>query len=504
MTVMLWRRDELIARYEFEAADTDQFALNDYLENSKEIPASIILDVLEEEVMLTTIPHVAPHERKFLIERKLARLKRSSSFSTSSIIGRDDSPRKDDRLLISSLTSDDALLKWLDIFNQHEVMIRGVYSLPLIASQVLKVLKLEKGLVLLVSRQSRDFIRQSIYKDGKIFYSRNIPSSQNLDLKTFSEDIKKTKKYLENQKLLVSGGAINVLVLASDNFFAQLKGVDELLPEMQFSFAKYNDLKRALGFISSYEVNGREIFASLLLNARVNNHYARKSDLQIYRKKQINSWLSISSIAVSVLLVMASFKLYLDTEIIKSRIIGLDSQLSELISENNRLSKDLSRLSVKPASMRLFVENINELKRASSGGVDKVMIKISGVFAAYPNIELKEIKWAINEADLKQSKGINKTNRRGQTSSVSAKSRQAVVILASVVTNKADKQALKAMVSNFIHAMEKLDAVDDVRLTKAVLNDNPSNGISGVISDKANDPADFSFVLTMKDESLAG
>lgn len=503
MTAMLWQRDELIAKYEFDARDTDQSALDHYLENSKDITASVILDVLEEEIMLTAIPHVAAHERKFLIERKMARINRSSLFSTASIIGRDDGIRKDDRLLVSSLTSDKTLLKWLDKFNQHNLLLKGIYSLPLIADQVLKTLQVEKGLILMVSRQSRDFIRQSIYKDGKLFYSRNIPSSQKFDLEVFVEDLKKTKKYLENQKLLSSNEAINVLVLSSDNFFTQLRGLDDLLPDMDFSYVKYDELKKSLGIGSAFDIRAREIFAALLLSVRVKNHYGRKSDLQRYRQQQKNNWLTLSTIAASVLLVMVSAKLYIDTQVINKKIIGLGSQVTELRKENDKLQSDLSRLPVKAASMRLFIENVADIKRQSAKGIDTVMIRISQVFDAYPAIEVKEIKWNISSDDLKKQIKNNKRNRNNRSTTGKENNQQAVNVTAHILTDGLSKQKIKASVEGFMASLKKIKAVDKLIPQKQAVNGSSNRVISGVLSDMKTPVSEFSFTIVMEDDSLA-
>ncbi|MDH5426327.1 MAG: hypothetical protein OEY29_15165 [Gammaproteobacteria bacterium] len=504
MTAMLWQGKQLIAKYEFEDTETNLDDLTDYLENSKNIPASIILDILEEEVVLTTIPHVAVHERKFLIERKLARLNRSSSFFTANIIGRDDGKRRDDRLLVSSLTSDKTLLKWLDIINERKVLVKGIYSLPLIADNVLKVLKIKKGLTLMVSRQSRDFIRQSIYKDGKLFYSRNIPSSQLFDINIFTQDLKKTRKYLENQKLLSTGDSINVLVLASNKFFNQLEGVDELLQDMNFSYARYDDLKKSLAISSVYNISGREIFSSLLLGALVKNHYGRKSDLQHYNNKRKNTWLNVSSIAAAVVLVMVSLKLYIDAEVISQRTVGVQEQVAGLKSENDKLEKNLSNLPATARAMKLFVNNVTDIKQISANGIDKAMIRLSQVFNAYPGIDVKEMKWDISADDAKKSRKTRSRNQTADNMAASTKNRQLVNIVAVIDTKMMSRQQIKATVDGFVASIKKIKAVAFLKITKAPLNTDSNSTLSGVISDSNKQLSEFSFSILMENESHAG
>ncbi|MCK5334661.1 MAG: hypothetical protein KAQ67_00790, partial [Gammaproteobacteria bacterium] len=271
MTALLWQGPHLISKYEFEENEISELAK--YLDDSKNVVASIIVDALEEEISLTTIPHVNLNERRFLIDRTLTRLHRGAEFTSAGIIGRDDSKRRDDRLLVSGLTSSRVLTKWLDVLNQHEIVIKGIYSLPLITGNILKVLKIKKGLTLLVSRQSSNYIRQSIFKDGELFYSRNIPSSQDLNIESFSTDLQKTRKYLENQKLLSTDDRVDVLVLVSERFYQQLKGLDELLPDMDIAYVQHASLQKTLAIKSEFNIAGREIFSSLLLGSMTKNHY---------------------------------------------------------------------------------------------------------------------------------------------------------------------------------------------------------------------------------------
>lgn len=500
MTVMLWQGNHLIAKYEFEDNEVEKLA--QYLKSSKDIVTSVVVDVLEEEISLTTIPHVAVHERKFLIDRTLTRLHRGAEFSTANIIGREKEGRRDDRLLISGVTSNHVLLKWLDIFNKYDLFVKGIYSLPLIAGNVLNVLKIKNGLTLLVSRQSKSFIRQSIFKDGELFYSRNIPSPENLDIEVFSVDLQKTRKYLENQKLLSADDSVDVLVLASDQFYEQLTGLDALLPDMNISYVKHESMKKKLGIKSEFTISGREIFSSLLLGAMTKNHYGRSIDLERYKKKIRDRWVNYSSVVAALVLIVVTSVFYIDIEVLDHKVDGIEEQLRILKEHNDRLESDLSKLPAKARKMKLFVDNITDVKRASEEGIKRSLVSISRVFNAYENISLHSLSWNISESEYQlKSKKTSRSNKRRSVSSVSKG--HVIEIEAMVDLSTLSNQSALRVVDGFISSLQHLKSVKSVTIAKQAIRASSKDNMKGTLSDKKEKQTELSLILFMEDESDA-
>ena len=496
MTAMLWQGSRLISKYEFD--DSEMPKLAEYLENSKNIVASIIVDVLEEEISLTTIPHVSAHERKFLIERTLTRLHRGVEFSTANIIGREKSKRRDDRLLVSGMTSSNVLMKWLDVFNKHDLFIKGIYSLPLIAGSVLDVLKLKKGLTLLVSRQSKNFIRQSIFKDGKLFYSRNIPSSQNLEIEIFSVDLQKTRKYLENQKFLSTDDRVDVLVLASDRFYKQLTGLDELLPDMDISYVKHGSLQKTLGIKSDSTISGREIFSSLLLGSFTKNHYGRADDLVRYKNKIRDRVINYSSVLVAIALIIMTSVFYIDIEVLDHKVEGVHEQLSILKEHNNRLENNLEKLPAKAKQMKLFVNNVSDVKSANQKNIKQSLVAISQIFNAYENISLVSLDWSLNEVEYKSNNKNSSRSQRGRVVANSIKAGHVVAIEAKVDLSKLSNQNASRIVDGFVASLKKLEAVSSVTINKQAIKASSKDNMRGTLSNIKDKQTDLSLILYME------
>lgn len=509
MTAMLWQGNHLVSRYEFEEDQLTE--LSQYLENSKDIIASVVIDVLEEEITLTTIPHVSARERKFLIDRALTRLHRGSDFSTANIVGRENSRRRDDRLLVSGMTSSRPLLKWLDVFNKHNIQIKGVYSLPLISGNVLKVLKIKKGLTLLVSRQSQNFIRQSIFKDGKLIYSRNIPSSQNLNIKMFSTDLQKTKKYLENQKLVSASDRVDVLVLVSDRFFTQLTGLDELLPDMDISYVKHDSMRNTLGIKSDFNIAGQEVFSSLLLDSMTKNHYGREDDLKLYKKNVRDNWINYLSVMSAVILIFITSVFYIDMNVIEQKVEGVEEQLNILRAHNNRLEKSLDQLPAKAEQMKLFVNNVSDINQTAKTGIDRSLVVISQVFSSYDNISLQSLSWSVNEAvfnSKRKNKSVNKRKNRSvntkKSAGTSGNASHVIELTASVNLSALTNQKAAHIVDGFIAAIKNVKSVSLVEVTKHAIKAGSNDTMNGVLSGKGNDKSEISLTLFIGDVKNEG
>jgi len=496
MTAMIWQGSHLISKYEFLERESAEVA--EYLEKSKDIISSIIVDVLEEEITLTTIPHVRPNERKFLIDRVLTRLHRGAEFSTAKVVGREKNKRRDDRLLVSGMTSNQPLISWLDLFNKHDVFIKGVYSLPLLTGNILKVLKVKRGLTLLVSRQSKKFIRQSIFKDGRLFYSRNIPASQNLDVNAFASDLQKTKKYLENQKLLMTEDSVNVLILSSGRFYSQLSGLDELLPDMDIAYVRHDDLRKTLGIKSEFNIAGQEIFSRLLLGSMAENHYGRVVDLSKYKKKVRESWINYMSVSAAFSLVLLTAKFYIDIDVLDYKVEGIEEQIKVLKKHNDRLEDNLSKLPAKAKQMKVFVDNVSDVQQLSMHGMETSVAAISQVFSAYKSVSLLDLKWSVNPTEHASGSNNKSGSNRRKVSKV-IDGGHVLEIRVALDFSELSNQNASRVVDSFLSSLKNLKSVKTAVVTQKAIRASSADNMRGEFTDTTKNQSELSLTLQMEE-----
>jgi len=63
-----------------------------------------------------------------MVDRKLRQYYRNSPYCAASLIGRDNSKRRDDRFLFSALTNPDIVAPWLNVLVEHELPVGGGFS----------------------------------------------------------------------------------------------------------------------------------------------------------------------------------------------------------------------------------------------------------------------------------------------------------------------------------------------------------------------------------------
>ena len=119
ITVYHWENGDITDSFQFDADETGRFHFARYLQETPIIPCYMLVDVVEEEFRHDTVPHVTGSDRRNLIERKLSRHYRSTPYVYHQLIGREKEGRRDDKLLLTALTNQDAITPWVKLLDQY-------------------------------------------------------------------------------------------------------------------------------------------------------------------------------------------------------------------------------------------------------------------------------------------------------------------------------------------------------------------------------------------------
>src|ERR1035437_5366759 len=85
-----------------DLAGREQFST--YLKQHRN-PAYLLLDVIEEDFRLETVPHLIGKNRRELIARKFEQFYRNTPFRQAKVLRRQTEGRRDDEMLFSALTN---------------------------------------------------------------------------------------------------------------------------------------------------------------------------------------------------------------------------------------------------------------------------------------------------------------------------------------------------------------------------------------------------------------
>ena len=186
-------------------------------------PVSVMVDGVDEDYRLETLPHVSGSARREMLDRRLRQVSRNALFSAAWAQGRATGERRDDRYLFIILSKHDSVSPWLDLLHDQGVVLAELTVLPAISHALLRRLKLAAPHLLLVSEQSVG-LRLSYFQHGELRFSRlTVPEGvADGHAPDIADEIAKTDLYLNSQRLMSRDTPLSVYLLDPDTLYADL------------------------------------------------------------------------------------------------------------------------------------------------------------------------------------------------------------------------------------------------------------------------------------------
>ena len=219
LTAGIWHGTKLQSYAVFNNIDQDYTAFSQYLTKQPNTNIYLIVDAVEEDYKLESLPHTAGRARREIIERKLNQFNRNSTFRTAHFINRAPDKRKDDNFLFVALSNADSLQGWLDVIQANQSPLVGVYLLPMISQVMVRQMKLMAPHILLCEQLPSGF-RQTYLHNGRIRMSRLVPMvgiKPNQLAYFYLVEIEKTRLYLMSQRLINGETPLQMVLPALDN-----------------------------------------------------------------------------------------------------------------------------------------------------------------------------------------------------------------------------------------------------------------------------------------------
>jgi len=339
LIVSHWKGKERIGLSSFEPTEKGLFEFRAYLEQTENIPAKFLVDVIEEDFRNEKVPHVGNKDRQAVINRLIDRYFRASnSYCYSEVIGREKSGRKDDVVLLGAVTNPQLIEPWLTIIDECEVPLSGIWSLPLISKQLLKTLKATTGVVLLVSQQVNSNVRQSLFRDGKLISSRQSIINQNIDditgIGSLAEpEVGRTIHFLRAQNMISMNEVINLHVIGAAQQQESLNKSFKSNEQQTVKVHNIDDITEKLGLKNVNRDFSDSIFSWLCLNNNfLSSHYGGAHLFNRFHNKLAASFLYAAS-----LLVVITGALFTQANI--SDAIEMDKSVALLREEENNYKK---------------------------------------------------------------------------------------------------------------------------------------------------------------------
>ncbi len=394
-----WNGKHILLEDIFEHDENGWQRFAEHLASRKNLPAQILVDLIEEDFQRDNVPHTIGKTRRVMIERKLTQLYRDTPFRHATVQGRETSGRKDDRILFSALTNAELPKPWLNALLTNAVPVVGIYSLALLSQLLFKKLKFDQAPLLLITHQSSG-VRQNYFHDGKLYFSRLTPlldQAPELMAESLIAEIAKTRQFLASTRVLARGTAIQLLVIADVHNLAAIQEEADKTndPDAIYQLLAIDDVSHQLKqSTSGINEDCDELFLSLLARETIASHYPLREQNRFYQLWQarialyvFSALLAISAVASSGIDLMSVMDQRREMQRLELEALNAKAKY-EIIVEN------MPNTQVSPHNMRSVVD-IERMMRENVPLPDRLMSDVSRALDVMPQIVIKQLRWEV-------------------------------------------------------------------------------------------------------------
>jgi|GEM_PF-467864 len=399
LVTLLLKSGTIISRDVFMAGEAASSIFHDYLAKHREVPTFLVVDLIEEDFRLDTMPHLRGSDAEAVTSRKLGQLYRASNFRHAIIQGREEEGRRDSKVLYHAVTNPDLLKPWLAALEEAEVPLEGVYSSPVLSVHLLNQLDIVPAHVLLVTIVPDFGLRQTYFHNKQIKFSRltQIVFDEGQTVGALiAAETSRTWQYLDSLRFFGNGDTLEVCILVHERDRQMIAEAVRSYPLLKYRFL---DIAEIAGKIKLKPVptssHAEEILAHLYAQNRLENHFAEPSATRfaLFRRARIGLY----ALTVGVLVAGAAgalFNLYqsaqISTEIEKHEAASRKLQSEYQTISNALREQKLASDTVRDAS--IFFNSQIRPQPAAPGGFLRDM---SRILADAPQVRLLQVVWAV-------------------------------------------------------------------------------------------------------------
>jgi hypothetical protein len=365
-------------------------------------PAYLLVDVIEEDFRLETVPHLSGSARKDLLARKFEQFYRGTMFRQALLLQRQSEGRRDDDMLFSALTNPQRISPWLDAVLSNRIPMVGIHSLPNISSPLIKGIPSDH--ILLLSWEKDAGLRQTYFNNKRLHFSRLIPISEN---STFSEAVAeetpRTQQYLKSLSLPPPGETLDVYIICDANDKLALQSRIKADNELHYTYLDIHELGRRFKAKDDYtSSDATPLLLHLLASKPPASHYANSEHTRFYQLWQLRRFL------FGIAAVTTAFSILLGgTEFLQGRDYveqtePLNMQTNHIKQQTLAVQSTFANTSVPAADMKtavLLARKLNQYTQPPEEFLDKLTV----VLDKFTQINLNKLAWQTSAADAAPS-----------------------------------------------------------------------------------------------------
>ena len=491
LTVYQWSSGELHTDSVYYLNNPEDLALfTNAIAGWIDLTGYVLLNLLGEEYHEEQLPHIQGKDRKLMLERKLGKLFPNSDYTHYKLLKREKTGRKDDVYLLSGVTDTAIIEPYIDIINEYQIEISGVYSTPLIIHEIIKPLKhSSQVLVIATGKPAEDRLpfRQTFLNDKLIHFNRltSIVTSGELDdLATkFNREIQRTWQYLQNRHELKPGIDLEVILIVPDNVETALKTQIEV-PHCQYVFAKPEELVKLHQAEDKIQQPNFASLTAFLLGKTVHKtpHYKPKNLAFVRLHQQVKRYLFAASIITAIVTLGIT-----GSNLLKSHQMKKANQHMNqtLLGNSGNVQKLESWFNARQSSPEKMENVVTTARKLTEGNPlpQYIFEVISDGYENFNDLSLKTLEWKTSSTSENNTQTTNNQEKLNSGKSISTNT-VLVTLEGEVLNFHGNYRKAIERVKAFASGLNSLPPVTSIKIRKLPLDINPTTNISRSIADQ--------------------
>ncbi len=489
LSVWMLGENGLVETIVFPDDDAGLRRFDAYLGGVPELPSALLIDVIEEEFALDTIPRLGWRDRRALLERRCQNKFRRTPYRLSQVQGRNARNADELDVLHSAISNHELLDPWLQIILRHRTPLAGVYSVPLLAAGIFRRLGAGSRDVLCVSSHQGDKLRQVFLSGGRLRSARltQAPSPDDADYPQFIvTEAVRSRRYLERLRLLDAMQVLEVRVVADEETAAKIDEIVAGDDAMEFSFVDPAETRVVPQSKSRVGADRfEEIYVAAVMRRRAKLSYARAGEDRYWTMRRMRRALIGGTAALAAACSVAAAVLVSDAWFLHGRVVEIQSQLTQLSETFRRENERFNPIQADSHEMKLAVDT-GDFILDNRVPVPWAMNQLGTVLGAYPDVNLRELRWRI-EVPV-SSRPPPRRGERPMPVPVHTVDTVSAVVMAEFAAFDGDMRRAFSRIDALARDLEEKTDFSHAMVVEYPFNNSPNASISGEIS--RNTPVD--------------
>lgn len=505
LKVLRWQKGVVVAANVFEPNEEGFAGFREFVKGYKNIKTMMLVDIIEEDFHLESIPKVTGRDRDALVERSLNNTFRDITYRCALSHGKSLTERGKENILLGALTNTELLTPWLSEIRRQGIRLSAIQSVSMVGEALVPKIGLEDKPVLLISQQLPWTIRFSFYKDSKLHFSRLIPTRLN-DISEFPEvilsEIDSTLKYLQYKRLTSETESINTTLILAEEYAQQMNKALQFGYGTNYNILTVPEVADTLGIKGQIESTTADIIFAHIAELRPKNRYGREDDLLCHKSHSMKNFLHGLSTTIALGGIGLAAYFGLNSIIFDKNAISAQQNAQIFQTKYEEQSMQLDELLDNAEIMKQSVDAVAKLTRDAAYTPTYVLETFSQVIADYPQIQLDKIEVSYDTGLVIPDPANPASMEPSQEPPNPTYPKPILNVDASLIGMDKDYRESLKLVARFRRDLESLRTTTKVEIIKQPVEITPqtqfsgNTGISIASSNKKTNKNQFSIKIT--------